>query len=133
MTQEKSSNEVLSEQLSEFFPEENAVIKEIEEVSEEVKEVKQITEPKKAVTPHPLFEDMEEGEEETDEEVEESEDEDQDPEVEERKELDRRLSGQPKEFKDLVKSVQDKELQAKILDAGKIVRAREVSLLIKTH
>jgi hypothetical protein len=37
MTQEKSSNEVLSEQLSEFFPEENAVIKEIEEVSEEVK------------------------------------------------------------------------------------------------
>lgn len=131
MTQEKSSNEVLSEQLSEFFPEENAVIKEIEEVSEEVKEVKQITEPKKAVTPHPLFEDMEEGEEETDEEVEESEDEDQDPEVEERKELDRRLSGQPKEFKDLVKSVQDKELQAKILDAGKIVRAREDRLSLE--
>jgi hypothetical protein len=74
---------------------------------------------------------MEEGEEETDEEVEESEDEDQDPEVEERKELDRRLSGQPKEFKDLVKSVQDKELQTKILDAGKIVRAREDRLSLE--
>jgi hypothetical protein len=127
MTQEKSSNEVLSEQLSEFFLEENAVIKEIEEVSEEV-EAKQITEPKKAVAPNPLFEDMEEGEESDEEE---SEDEEQDPEVEERKELDRRLSGQPKEFKDLVKSVQDKELQTKILDAGKIVRAREDRLSLE--
>ena len=51
MTQEKSSNEVLSEKLNDFFPDENIEIKE---------EVKEIVEPKKAIVPNPLFEDMEE-------------------------------------------------------------------------
>jgi hypothetical protein len=120
MIQDKSSNEVLSEQLNEFFPEE------VNEVKEEPKE---IVEPKKAI-PNPMLEEFEdELEEEESEEA--SEVEEKNPEVEEQKELDRKLSGQPKEFKDLVKSVQDKELQTKILDAGKIVRAREDRLSLE--
>jgi hypothetical protein len=122
MIQEKSSNEVLSEKLNDFFPDENIEIKE---------EVKEIVEPKKAIVPNPLFEDMEEGEVEEEVEEEAQPEEEKDPKVEEKKELDRRLSGQPKEFKDLVKSVQDKELQTKILDAGKIVRAREDRLSLE--
>jgi hypothetical protein len=121
MTQEKSSNEVLSEKLNEFFPDDNIATEE---------QVKEIVEPKKAVVPNPLFEDMEEGEIE-EEAIEKPEDEKENPEVEEEKELNRKLSGQPKEFKDLVKSVQDKELQTKILDAGKIVRAREDRLSLE--
>ena len=39
--------------------------------------------------------------------------------------LDRKLSGQPKEFRELVKSVKDAETRDKILEAGKIARARE--------
>ena len=92
MTQEKSSNEVLSEKLNDFFPDDNIEIKE---------EVKEIVEPKKAIVPNPLFEDMEEGEVEEEVEEEAQPEEEKDPEVEEEKELNRRLSGQPKEFKDL--------------------------------
>lgn len=40
-------------------------------------------------------------------------------------EIDRLLSGHTKEFKDLVKSIKDPELQKKAIDAGKIARARE--------
>jgi hypothetical protein len=120
MTQEKSSNEVLSEKLNEFFPVETVEAKE---------EPKEIVEPKKAVA-NPMLEEFEE--EIEDEQAEEKpEDEKPDPEVEEEKELNRKLSGQPKEFKDLVKSVQDKELQTKILNAGKIVRAREDRLSLE--
>ena len=119
MIQDKSSNEVLSEKLNEFFP---------EEVKAE--EPKQIVEPTKAIAPNPMLEEFEEElEEEESEETPEVEE--KNPEVEEQKELDRKLSGQPKEFKDLVKSVQDKELQTKILDAGKIVRAREDRLSLE--
>ena len=121
MTQEKSSNEVLSEKLNEFFTAEAVEVKE---------EPEQIVEPKKAVVPNPMLEEFEEELEE--EQVEEEpEDEKKNSEVEEDKELNRKLSGQPKEFKDLVKSVQDKELQTKILDAGKIVRAREDRLSLE--
>ena len=121
MTQEKSSIEVLSEKLNEFFPVETVEVKE---------EPEQIVEPKKAVVPNPMLEEFEEELEEEQAE-EEPEDEKQNSEVEEDKELNRKLSGQPKEFKDLVKSVQDKELQTKILDAGKIVRAREDRLSLE--
>lgn len=119
INQEKSSNEVLSEKLNDFFP-------------EEVQEVKEIIEPKKAV-PNPMLEEIEEEllEEEKEENKEEEAEEIKNPEEEEQKELNRKLSGQPKEFKDLVKSVQDKELQAKILDAGKVVRAREDRLSLE--
>lgn len=119
INQEKSSNEVLSEKLNDFFP-------------EEVQEVKEIIEPKKAV-PNPMLEEIEEEllEEEKEENKEEEAEEIKNSEEEEQKELNRKLSGQPKEFKDLVKSVQDKELQAKILDAGKVVRAREDRLSLE--
>lgn len=40
-------------------------------------------------------------------------------------ELERQLSGHTKEFKDLVKSLKDPELQKKALEAGKVSRARE--------
>lgn len=40
-------------------------------------------------------------------------------------EIERKLSGHTKEFKDLVKSIKDPELQRKALEAGKISRARE--------
>jgi hypothetical protein len=121
MTQEKSSNEVLSKKLNEFFPAEAVEVKE---------EPKEIVEPKNAVVPNPMLEEFEDELEEEQAE-EEPEDEKQNSEVEEDKELNRKLSGQPKEFKDLVKSVQDKELQTKILDAGKIVRAREDRLSLE--
>jgi hypothetical protein len=39
--------------------------------------------------------------------------------------LDRVLSGHAKEFKELVKSISDPELQKKAIEAGKILRARE--------
>jgi len=112
MTQEKSSNEVLSEKLNEFFP---------EEIVEAKEEIKEIVEPKKAVVPNPMLEEFEDELEE--EEIETPEAEEKNPEVEEDKELNRRLSGHPKEFIDLVKSVQDKELQTKISDAGRLYRA----------
>jgi hypothetical protein len=120
MPQEKSSNEVLSEKLNEFFPVETVEVKE---------EIKEIVEPKKAVA-NPMLEEFEEEieDEQTEDEL---EDEKKNPEIEEEKELNRKLSGQPKEFKELVKSVQDKELQTKILDAGKIVRAREDRLSLE--
>ena len=121
MTQEKSSNEVLSEKLNEFFP------IEIEEAKEQPK---QIVEPKKAVA-NPMLEEFEEEIKEDEQVEEELEDVEKNSEIEEDKELNRKLSGQPKEFKDLVKSVQDKELQTKILDAGKIVRAREDRLSLE--
>lgn len=122
MNQEKSSNEVLSDKINEFFPEEN-----VEQKPQE--EVKQIIEPKKAVVPNPM---LEEFEEELEEEMAgEPEEEKQNPEIEEEKELTRKLSGQPKEFKDLVKSVQDKELQTRILEAGKVSRAREDRLSLE--
>lgn len=117
MTQEKSSNEVLSEKLNEFFPGEIAEVKE-----QPIK----IIEPKKAVMPNPIFEDMEEGEEQPEEEELEdakAPEEKEISEIEEDKELNRKLSGHPKEFIDLVKSVQDKELQTKISDAGRLYRA----------
>ena len=112
MTQEKSSNEVLSEKLNEFFP---------EEIVEAKEEIKEIIEPKKAVAPNPMLEEFEDELEE--EEIETPEAEEKNPEVEEDKELNRRLSGHPKEFIDLVKSVKDKELQTKISDAGRLYRA----------
>jgi len=112
MTQEKSSNEVLSEKLNEFFP---------EEIVEAKEEVKEIIEPKKAIAPNPMLEEFEDELEE--EEIETPEAEEKNPEVEEDKELNRRLSGHPKEFIDLVKSVQDKEWQTKIVDAGRLYRA----------
>lgn len=120
MTQKKSLNEVLSEKLNDFFPEETVEVKE---------EPKEIVEPKKAVA-NPMLEEFEE-EIEDEQAEEEPEDEKKNPEIEEEKELNRKLSGQPKEFKELVKSVQDKELQTKILDAGKIVRAREDRLSLE--
>ena len=39
--------------------------------------------------------------------------------------FERALSGQPKEFKELVKSIKDPELRAKTLEAGRVARARE--------
>lgn len=112
MTQEKSSNEVLSEKLNEFFP---------EEIVEAKEEVKEIIEPKKAVVPNPMLEEFEDELEE--EEIETPEVKEKNSEVEEDKELNRKLSGHPKEFIDLVKSVKDKELQTKISDAGRLYRA----------
>jgi hypothetical protein len=118
MTQEKSSNEVLSEKINEFFPIET------EEVKQE--EAKVIVEPKKAVAPDPMLEEFEEEleEEAKNEEAKdaEPEDEKQDSEIEE-EELERRLSGHPKEFRNLVKSVKDKQLQEDIFNAGKLYRA----------
>lgn len=113
---EKSSNEVLSEQLNEFFPDdskpviENEIVEEIEsqEEGESTDEVEKSQETK------------EESQEESTEEVEE---ETETTNNEELGELDRRLSGHTNEFKDLVKLVKDKEIQAKILDAGKGFRA----------
>ena len=118
MTQEKSSNEVLSEKLNEFFPDQNVEVQKEEVIVQPKKE--------KAIVPNPLFEDMEEGEseEEAEEKAEEEHsEEEKNPEVEEDKELNRKLSGHPKEFIDLVKSVKDKELQTKISDAGRLYRA----------
>ena len=120
MTQEKSSQEVLSEKINEFFPEAEIA---------PAKEVKQIP-------PNPIFEEMEEEEIEKDssEEVakdeEKPEEEKQDSEKED-SELKRKLSGYPKEFRELVQSVEDDQLKAKVLEAGKVVRAREDRLSLE--
>lgn len=123
MTQEKSSQEVLSEKLDQFFP------------AEEVKEQPKIEEPVKTeMAPNPLLEEMEEEEapqeEQTEEEAETKPEEKQDSEKT-NDEIKRKLSGYPKEFRDLVESVQDNDLKAKVLEAGKVVRAREDRLSLE--
>jgi len=119
MTLEKSSNEVLSEKLNEFFP--NEVV--------EVKEQPKIEEPKKAV-PNPMLEEIEE--ELTEEmEQEEAQEEGAKKEAEDKQDsenkdiLKNKLSGYPKQFREVVESVKDEPLRAKFLEAGQLLRARE--------
>ncbi len=93
-------------------------------------------EPVKEVEPQEEEEKEPENIEDEDEEVEaedEAEEEKEITETEEEKnfDLERKLSGQPKEFKELVKSVADPDLQTKILEAGKISRAREDRLSLE--
>jgi len=87
------------------------------ESSEEIKE-----EPKKEIK---------EVEEETKEEAEEEENELEEEPEDDKKDSDgksdlyKQLSGQPKEFRDAVSSIKDPEAQAKVIEAGKVLRARE--------
>lgn len=115
MTEENKINDSFSKELDQFFnqdvatnPEEETKLdvanKEEEPESEQIEDEALVGEEESKETP---------------------EDEKQDSEIEEIKELERKLGGQPKEFKELVKSVKDKELQTKILEAGKVARARE--------
>jgi hypothetical protein len=108
MTTENENNvdAALEAKLEEFFPEEA-------EETPEVEDVKTESEPKE----------VEETEEAAEEEEEVAEDENETIEEEEDIELNRKLSGHPKEFKDFVKSIKDKKLQGDIFNAGKIYRA----------
>lgn len=91
------------------------------ESDEEVKE-----EPKKEIKK------VEEETKEEAEEEEENELKEEEPEAQEEKESDdkgidlkKTLSGQPREFREAVESIKDPEAQAKVIEAGKILRARE--------
>lgn len=120
MTQEKSSQEVLSEKLDEFFQ------------KEEISQIE--TKEEKPTPPNPLVEEMEEEELENQKKEEEAEEEKPDEKQDSEKEdleLKRKLSGYPKEFRELVQSVQDDHLKAKVLEAGKVVRAREDRLSLE--
>jgi len=107
-----NEQDILKEELS-------ATVQSFEkESSEEIKE-----EPKKEIK---------EVEEETKEEAEEEEENELEEEPEDDKkdsdgksDLYKQLSGQPKEFRDAVSSIKDPEAQAKVIEAGKILRARE--------
>lgn len=107
---EKNLQEVLSEKLDQFYPEEKPAKEEV--VAEQ--------------------EPAEEEETKIDEEPDAQEDDAKEiTENEEDEELSRKISGQPKEFKELVKSVKDPETRAKILEAGKVARAREDRLSLE--
>jgi hypothetical protein len=63
--------------------------------------------------------------EEKDQEEPKDKAEDEKKEFDDKGDLHKKLSGQPKEFIDAVKSIKDPEAQAQVIEAGKFLRARE--------
>lgn len=111
--------------------------KKIEEPKEEAGKVEE-KEPKKEQAEEKKEDLTEEVEAESTEETteEEPKEEDEEPKDEEAEDeekdsddkgsdLNKQLSGQPKEFRDAVKSIKDPEAQAQVINAGKLLRARE--------
>lgn len=122
-------NKTLSEKIDGFFVDNGK-----KEESSEVVTTKEVVQ-----TQNPLLEEMEE--EEAKQESNDIDGEDEKPlkeeeEVEkdfdsEEKQLSRKLAGYPKEFKEVVQSVKDEQIKTKILEAGKVLRAREDRLSLE--
>lgn len=111
MTNENQDlDQVLEEKISDILPEDT----EIEEVEEESTENSE--EKEEITSEEPTEEVEEESTEEVDSEAEENID-------SEKVDLDKDLSGFKKEFRDLVKSIDDQELQSRLIEAGKLERA----------
>lgn len=113
MNEQDILKEELSATVQSFEKESSEEIK--EEPKKEIKEVEEETK-----------EEAEEKEEDTQEENElEEEPEDDKKDSDGKSDLYKQLSGQPKEFRDAVSSIKDPEAQAKVIEAGKFLRARE--------
>jgi len=113
MNEQDILKEELSATVQSFEKESSEEIK--EEPKKEIKEVEEETK-----------EEAEEKEEDTQEENElEEEPEDDKKDSDGKSDLYKQLSGQPKEFRDAVSSIKDPEAQAKVIEAGKVLRARE--------
>jgi len=113
MNEQDILREELSATVQSFEKESSEEIK--EEPKKEIKEVEEETK-----------EEAEEKEEDTQEENElEEEPEDDKKDSDGKSDLYKQLSGQPKEFRDAVSSIKDPEAQAKVIEAGKVLRARE--------
>jgi len=111
-------------------------VQSFEKEGEEADETKETKETKENPIEEKEGEEVEEKEDESDLDKEESQEEGEEKTTEEDKDekkdsdikgndLYKQLSGQPKEFRDAVKSIKDPEAQAKIINAGKVLRARE--------
>lgn len=100
----------LLETVKSFEKENIKAEEEKEEVKEEIEEVD--TEEKEI-------------EEEEENEAKEEESEDDKKIFDGKGDIYKQLSGQPKEFRDAVSSIKDPEAQAKVIEAGKLLRARE--------
>lgn len=87
-----------------------------EDKKEETKDVKEELEEETKEVDFSEDEKEEEAEEKAEDEKQESDD---------KGDLYKQLSGQPKEFRDAVKSIKDPEAQAQVINAGKLLRARE--------
>ncbi len=109
-------NDILREKLLESVSEIEDAKNPIEEVKEEIKEeVEQEIEDNTQEESEPT-----ENKQEESEELEEAE-----KNIDKGIDLKKTLSGQPREFREAVELIKDPETQAKVIEAGKILRARE--------